>query len=189
MTALENAFDAGMLIAQRLEAHGVEYAIGGALAYGQYGIPRATNDIDVNVFVSPDGLTEVLAALRDVGSDVDASEAVRAATHEGMFVAKLAGFRVDVFTPSIEFSWEAQRTRVRHTVDGRGVWFLSAEAICVFKLLFFRSKDIADLERLIAVYGDALDAGYVRAKVVAMMGLDDPRVLTWDRLWTDHRPT
>lgn len=189
MTRPENAFDAGMLIAERLEARDVPYAIGGALAYGQYGIPRATNDIDVNVFVTPDGLTDVLAALRDLGVEVDAADAVAAATDQGMFVARFAGMRVDVFTPSIDFAWEAQRTRVRHTVDGRGVWFLSAEALCVFKLLFFRNKDVADLERLIAVYGDALDAGYVRARMIEMMGSDDPRVGTWDRLWADHRPT
>lgn len=188
MTPPENAFDAGMLIAQRLDIHGVPYAIGGALAYGQYGIPRATNDVDVNVFVSPDGLAEVLAALRDVGCDVDAVAAVAAATDQGMFVARLAGFRIDVFTPSIDFSWEAQRTRVRHLIDGREVWFLSAEALCVFKLLFFRSKDVADLERLIAVYGHALDAAYVRARMVEMMGPDDPRIAMWDGLWADHRP-
>lgn len=86
------------------------------------------------------------------------------------------------------FSWEAQRTRVRHAIDGTQVWFLSAEALSVFKLLFFRGKDVVDLERLVAVHGDALDVAYVRNQIVAMLGADDPRVATWDRILAEHLP-
>ena len=50
---------------------------------------------------------------------------------------------------------------MRHVVEGTEVWFLSAEALCVFKLIFFRGKDVVDLERLVAVQGTALDATYV----------------------------
>src|SRR5690606_33033347 len=37
-----DAFEAGLAIADALQAAGIPYALGGALAYGQYGIPRAT---------------------------------------------------------------------------------------------------------------------------------------------------
>jgi hypothetical protein len=77
---------------------------------------------------------------------------------------------------------------VQHVIDGAAVWFLSAESLCVFKLLFFRGKDVVDLERLVAVQGDALDGDYVRSRIVAMLDADDPRVTTWDRLWREHRP-
>ena len=49
----------------------------------------------------------------------------------------------------------------------RLVLILSVEAVAVFKLLFFRSKDVADLERLIAVRPE-LDRAYVRRWLVAM---------------------
>ena len=188
MTAPQDAFEAGILVAGTLERHGISYALGGALAYGQYGIPRATNDIDVNVFVRSHALGTVLTALRSLGIEVDEATALEAAEREGLIVLRFADYRLDVFTPSIAFSWEAERTRVRHVVDGMGVWFLSAEALCVFKLLFFRGKDVVDLERLIAVQGRALDATYVRAQIVAMLGDDDPRVVTWDRVWREHCP-
>lgn len=48
MNAPEDALAAGVLIAAALDRHAVPYALGGALAYGQYGIPRATNDVDVS---------------------------------------------------------------------------------------------------------------------------------------------
>ena len=188
MTRPADAFDAGLQIAEVLESRGVSYALGGALAYGQYGIPRATNDVDVNVFVEVESLQPVFAALRSLGIVVDDTAARDRAGDEGMFVVHHGGFRVDVFTPSIEFSWEAERTRVRRTVDGVGVWFLSAEALCVFKLLFFRGKDIVDLERLIAVQGSAVDGAYVRARIAEMLGEQDPRVETWDRLLAEHLP-
>jgi len=184
MTAPLDAFEASLRIAQALERGHVSYALGGALAYGQYGIPRATNDVDVNVFVEPASLAPVVGALRSLGIAVDDRAAREQAEAEGLFVVEYEALRVDVFTPSIAFSWEAERTRVRQTIDGVSVWFLSVEALCVFKMLFFRGKDVVDMERLIAVQGDAIDRAYVRSQLVDMMGPADPRVKTWDRLWS-----
>ena len=188
MTPPTDAFDAGLRIAAAFESHGISYALGGALAYGQYGVPRATNDVDVNVFVSEDGLPSVFAALRSLGMVVDDDAARHAAEREGLIVLRFADFRVDVFTPSIAFSWEAERTRVRYRIEGQDVWFLSAEALAVFKLLFFRSKDLVDLERLLAVSGTTIDLAWVRARLVELMGADDARVAAWDRLCADHIP-
>ncbi len=184
-----DAFTAGLQIAAAFERHGIPYALGGALAYGQYGIPRATNDVDVNVFVGPDRLDDVFAALKSLGVVVDPSAARADAGREGLMIFRMGLLRIDVFTPSIDFSWEASRTKLRHDIDGSSVWFLSAEALCVFKLLFFRGKDVVDLERLIAVQGSAIDANYIRTRIIDMLGHDDPRVETWDRLWREHGPT
>ena len=188
MTPPGDAFEAGLRIADTLERHGISYALGGALAYGQYGVPRATNDVDVNVFVSEAGLPAVFTALRSLGIVIDADAATRAAEREGMIVLRFADFRVDVFTPSIAFSREAEQTRVRHRIEERDVWFLSAEALAVFKLLYFRNKDLVDLERLLAVSGTTVDLAWVRARLVELMGADDSRIVAWDRLCADHVP-
>jgi hypothetical protein len=183
VTPPRDAFELGITLASTFERHGIAYALGGALAYGQYGIPRATNDVDVNVFVEPDGLGPVMTALRSLGVSVDEDGAHRAAQDDGLFVVRLGEYRIDMFTPSIEFSWEAARTRVCRRIEGIDVWFLSAEALCV------RGKDLVDLERLIAVQGAAVDGVYVRAHIAAMVGEDDPRVVAWDRLWTEFGPS
>jgi len=186
MTVPDDAFEAGVHIARALAQGGVSYALGGALAYGQYGIPRATNDVDVNVFVQTGQLGDVFAALRLLGIEIDETAAHAAASREGLIVLRWGQYRIDVFTPSIDFSWEAERTRVCFSIGDVRVWFLSAEALCVFKLLFFRGKDLVDLERLLAVQGAAVDTGYVRAQIVEMMGADDPRVSAWDRLCAER---
>lgn len=174
--------DTGLAIAAALERSSVPYALGGALAYGLWGVPRATIDVDVNVFVDEDGIATVVAALRAIGVEIALDRARVESEATGMIVAHWGAFRIDLFTPSIPFAWEAMRTRVKHTVEGRSAWFLSPEAIAVFKLLFFRGKDLVDLERLVAVQGARLDHAYVRAQIVGMMGEDDERVKRWDAL-------
>ena len=66
-------------------------------------------------------------------------------------------------------------------IGGSSAWFLSAEAIAVFKLLFFRAKDLVDLERLVALRSE-LDVAYVRRQIVAMMDESDERVEKWDQI-------
>jgi hypothetical protein len=88
---------------------------------------------------------------------------------------------VDVFVPSIDFSWEALRSRVQLPFLGHRLWFLSAESLCVFKLLFFRTKDLADLEQLVLA-SESLDCGTVRSTIARLMGYDDARVRAWDDL-------
>ncbi len=173
---------AGRAIADALAARRVPHALGGALALGVAGVPRGTRDVDVNVFCELDGLSRVFEALESVGVRVDRGAATARAARDGMFVGDWDGMRIDVFVPSIPFSDEAARTKVSITVDGWTGAFLSAEAIAVFKLLFFRPKDVGDLGQLVAVRGPDLDCQYVRRWIVEMMGEDDERVRRWDEI-------
>jgi hypothetical protein len=176
------AAETAQRIADALDAAGLPYAIGGALALAIAGVPRGTADVDINVFVPETGVADVVGVLRSLGAEVDETAAAARAKADGMFVARWDGMRIDVFFPSIPFAHEAHRTRVRVTDDtGWSGWFLSAEAISVFKLLFFRSRDVADLERLVAVRPE-LDRSYIRRWIVEMMGEDDPRTRRWDEI-------
>lgn len=177
-----NAADIGLTIARTLETAGVPHALGGALAYGVWALPRATKDVDLNLFVGPEHLAHAFEALERAGVTFDRAEAARLSMEEGLFIGWVGGCRIDVFTPSIPFSWEALKTRVSIEVAGEKVWFLSAEALCFFKMMFFRGKDIVDLERLISNQGRKLDAPYVRRWLVETMGEDDERVRKWDEL-------
>jgi hypothetical protein len=177
------AAEAAQQIADALESAGLPYAIGGALALAIAGVPRGTADVDVNAFVDEHDVPRLIAVLQRLGIELDLDAAVARGKRDGMFVGRWDGMRIDVFLPSIPFAHEAARTRIRVTdADGWSGWFLSAEALAVFKLLFFRGKDMVDLERLVAVAGTRLDHGYVRRWMVDMMGEDDERVLRWDAI-------
>ncbi len=177
-----DAFTAAARLAVALDEAAVPYAIGGAIAYGVWGDPRGTHDVDINLFVDHDGFEGALDVLTSAGVTFDRAAAIRADLEGDVIIGWYHGVRIDLFTPSIPFSWEAMKTRVRLTGPLGTADYLSAEATAIFKLLFFRSKDLVDLEKLVAVQGDDLDQAYVRRWMVEMMGDDDERVETWDRL-------
>jgi hypothetical protein len=178
--------EAGLAISAALDRAAIAYALGGALALSFWAVPRATADVDVNVFVHDSELQSMCDALSSIGLPIDVGAARAASDASGLIVARWNHLRIDLFTPSIEFSWEAMRTRRRVSIEGTSVCLLSPEALAVFKLLFFRPKDIADLQRLIGVQGRALDVAYVRSWIVVMMGEEDERVGRWDALVAAH---
>lgn len=169
-------------LADALEAVHLPYAIGGAIAYGLHAPPRATNDVDLNVFVELDELDRVFEAFERAGALVDRTGARATAQARGEFAMRVDGMRVDVFVPSIPLSASAA-SRVRAAVLlGRPIQVLSAEDLTAFKMLFFRAKDLVDVERLVAFQASRLDRAYVRLWLVDSVGEDDERVKRWDEL-------
>ena len=49
-------------------------------------------------------------------------------------------------------------------------------------MLFFRTKDLLDLERLITFLGSSFDQVYVKQWLADLVGPDDARVQRWDEL-------
>jgi len=180
-----------------LEAHGMKTAIGGAIAYGIWGITRGTQDADINVFIGEARYAELQRVLEEGGLGPVPGRATWSPEERAGFVSRCrdgsvavayhGDFRVDVFVPSIPFYDEAERTLkvIRHP-SGQLVPVLSAEAICVFKLLFFRPKDLVDLAGLVARQGSALDVGYVRRQLEIMFPGGDERLDEWNRIVRVH---
>ena len=79
--------EAAVRVAVALREAGVPHAIGGALAYGWWAVPRATMDVDINVFVQDDGLDAALDALVEAGVTCDRETA--RADHRGYFEFKI----------------------------------------------------------------------------------------------------
>ncbi len=174
-------------IADTLEDHGLPYAIGGAVALGFYAPPRATLDVDVNVFVSPDRDIERLLEVLGVGGFVPTDPPDRIALlaqEEGQFRGTARGLRVDVFVPAFPFYAALEDHRREVVLFGRPLWILSAEDLCVLKLMFFRRKDLADVE---AVLRDqpSLDRSYVRATITEIVGSGDERVQAFEEIVGD----
>lgn len=164
-----------------LEPSGEVYAFGGALALAAWAEPRATADVDVIVWVGDDGIDRAIDLVSSAGVTFDRDVARREARERGLFIGRAGAIRVDVFVPSIPFYEEAARRRVRTAIAGAGTWVHSAEVLAVFKMLFFRPKDLLDVERMLEVQGAAFDRAFVRAALVEMLD-DDPRVAKWDEV-------
>lgn len=179
MAELPTAAEIARAVADGLEERGIPYAIGGAIALGFYAPPRATVDVDVNVFVSLEhGLEDLLAALAEMGFEADDDQELvrRRAREEGQFRGSIAGLRVDVFVPAVPFYATLEERRREVPLFGRPLWILGPEDLAVLKLMFFRRKDLADVEALLRDQGKALDREYIRRTLIDLVGETDERV-------------
>lgn len=183
---LGSLVDAIEALIDALEKSSLDYAFGGAIALSAWAEPRATTDIDLNLWIDGDGLIPAIRSLEPAGVSVDASSARGQIESRGMFVGRIHGYRLDVFVPSIPFYAEALQRRRRLRILDRETWVLSPECLAVFKLLFFRAKDLVDLERMVMIQGAALDRSFVRRSVASMMGESDERMRAWDEIVSRH---
>lgn len=160
--ALPDAPSVAERIANALEAGGIPYAVGGAVALARWAPPRATHDVDINVFTPIEKIDLVFDALDRAGCTVDRDAARARAAERADFIARYQEMRIDVFMPFDPVHDEIRRRRVSVTLpSGRQLWVLSAEDLTVFKTVFGRPKDRLDVERLAAVQGARLDGRYV----------------------------
>jgi hypothetical protein len=176
-----NPIDVARRLASAFADDGLAYGLGGALALGVWGAPRATKDVDVSVFVDSRELARVLESLERAGAMVRREDAARDVARIGLFQARLGKIVIDVFISDHSQAREmASRVRRIAEPDGTVLAFISAEDLCVHKLLFGRSKDVADLERLFAVR--AIDTAYVRSWLVQMVPSGDRRLAVLEDL-------
>ncbi len=156
-----NALEAARRIGERLDEANIDYAIGGALALGVWGAPRATKDVDLSIFVDDRHLDGVIAAFERAGVMFDHAAAIAEVARVGFFRGLLGTTPVDAFISRHPHFWKMhERRRAVRTPDGHDLYFITAEDLCVMKLVYGRDKDVTDLERLFAVR--VLDVGYVR---------------------------
>jgi len=149
------------------------HAFGGALALAWCTQrARGTIDIDVNVFVSPARVADVLQALPTTitYSPVDVSQL----NTDGQTRLWWDNTPVDLFLNTTEFH-EAVATRARfEQFGGAEVPFLACADLAVFKAMFDRTKDWADLEEMHAA--GTLDVEKVIGTVAHYLGGDDARI-------------
>lgn len=165
-----------------LQGAGTPHAIGGALALGYHvAQARATSDIDLNVTADPQQPQVLFALLPpDVPWSVVDVEAVRATGQ-----VRLRWPLPDGAGPAIPLDLFFPQHAFHDVVAGRVEWvamldtsvpILSATDLLVFKALFSRRKDWADIEELVR-HGKP-DLREVRAWLTTIVGDDDHRLRT-----------
>lgn len=172
-----NAVSAARRIADCFDEDRIPYAIGGAIALGALGAPRATKDVDISAFVPFSDVARILDSLERARVMLDRSAATRDAERIGLVKGLLGRIVIDVFVS--EHPQYAEMARRRVEIDS--TWFLSAEDLCLHKLIYGRPKDMIDLERLLAVR-PSTDLAYVRSWLGKMVPAGDRRFAVLDDL-------
>ncbi len=152
---------------------GLAHAFGGAIALA-YCVeePRGTRDLDVNIFVDASEAESALASL-PAGVRVrkkDVAKVVR----DGQARLDWDGTPVDVFLNNVPLHDAVAGSVVWVPLEGREVPVLDCASLTIFKALFDRTKDWADIEAIaIATPEDIEEA---TTTIADLVGEDDPAV-------------
>ena len=155
-----------------LHAAGLPHAFGGAIALAYWTQePRGTRDIDVNVFVPASDAERVLRALPDgVAKPEGTAEVIE---RDGQIRLWWDDTPVDLFFDYVAIHEEAARNRRTVPFEDTRSPVLGPTELAVFKVLFDRTRDWADVEAMAAA--GTLDIEAVRASLATLLDEDDPR--------------
>jgi hypothetical protein len=151
---------------------GVPHAFGGALALAYWAEPRSTIDIDINLFVAPDRVADVLGPLTALGADTDGAGAL--IERDGQARVLWDGTPLDLFFAYDDFHHAADAAAVEVPFADATIRVLSAEHLTVCKAVFARPRDWVDIEAMVAL-GTRIDVAEVLRWVGRVAGDDDPR--------------
>lgn len=169
----------GLTLAQRVLAieaalSEVPHAFGGALALAYYAEPRATIDIDLNVFVPPDRFSEVAVPLGRLGASADNPSVAAVVQRDGQARVMWDATPIDLFFSYDAFHDAAGAAR-RFVPFGDGtIPILAAEHLIVCKAVFNRPKDWVDIDSMLAGGAD-IDVAEILRWVARIAGDEDPR--------------
>jgi pimeloyl-ACP methyl ester carboxylesterase len=154
-----------------LRAHSIPHAFGGAIALA-YCVeePRGTRDLDVNIFADAGEAERVLSTLPDgVGVGPDDVEAVRRDGQRRLF---WDGVPIDVFLNNLPLHDEVAAAVIWVPLQDREVPVLDCASLAVFKSLFNRTKDWADIEAIAAAAPRDVEAAL--ETLAGLVGEGDP---------------
>ncbi|MCU1377588.1 MAG: hypothetical protein JWN29_571 [Acidimicrobiales bacterium] len=150
------------------------HAFGGALALAYYAEPRATIDIDLNVFVPATRFPEVAGPLSELGARFDDPSIEELARLDGQVRVMWDATPIDLFFAYDAFHDAAGAARrVVPFADG-SIPVLAPEHLIVCKAVFNRPKDWVDIDAMLAV-GTDVEVAEVLRWVGRIAGDDDPR--------------
>jgi hypothetical protein len=164
--------DKVIALSSALTTHDIPHAFGGALALA-YATeePRGTRDVDINLFVVP---AEAERVFRALPAGVDWSDAdVASVQRDEQVRLWWDETPVDLFFAAHEVHHAADRRARRVDFIGQPLRVLAPADLAMFKVLFDRAKDWADIEAMLD--SGTLDVDAVVTELVALLG-DDARI-------------
>ena len=151
----------------------IPHAFGGALALAYYAEPRATHDIDVNLFVPVDPLSPVARALATLGIELGPA-ITETLQRDGQGRVFWQETPVDLFFAYDPFHDAVAAARITVPFSDTRIPILSATHLTICKVVFNRAKDWVDIDAMRAQHA-VIDVGEVLRWVGRIAGDTDPR--------------
>lgn len=154
----------------------VPHAFGGALALAYYAEPRATVDIDLNVFVETDRFARVARPLSKLGAEFEGADEI--VQRDGQVRVMWEQTPLDLFFAYDPFHMAAARRTKRVPFAETTIPILAVEHLVVCKVIFDRPKDWVDIDAVLDL-DTPVDTAEVLRWVGRVAGDTDPR---YDRI-------
>jgi hypothetical protein len=168
-----------LTIHQLLDKADVGHAFGGALALAYCtGEPRATRDIDINIFLPAEQVLVVQKALHSVIEFTDSQ--LKYLKAEGQTRVFWDETPVNLFFNVSDLHQHMSLKTSQGILNGVEIPVLSAEFLAIFKAMFNRTKDWADLEAM--VEEGSFNSDFVVSQLVDLLGAQDTRIERFSRL-------
>ena len=155
-------------ITAALDAHGIPYMLTGSLASSMYGIPRATNDIDIVISATREQVLAIVQLFQRVGLTIAPEAAVAALRSKTQFnvIDFPRGLKVDfIVRKDRHFNVTEFERRETHEVDGMRLTIATPEDVLLAKLEWAKMSDserqLIDAAGIVRVQGGSLDIGYI----------------------------
>lgn len=156
---------------------GIPHAFGGAVALAYHATPRGTIDIDVNVFVPAAKTRVVLGALAPLGVETRDPRVGQEIRERGQARVRWDRTPVDLFFAYDPLHDQSQeRAQVVQFGEDASIPILSAEDLAIFKVLFDRRKDRADVSEILYAQGARFDAVYALSWLRRILDPADERL-------------
>jgi hypothetical protein len=152
----------------------IPHAFGGALALAYYAEPRATIDIDLNVFVPADQFPAVAAPLVALGAAADDPAVADQVRANGQARVMWETTPIDLFFAYDPFHDAAGAARGMVPFADREIPILAVEHLVVCKAVFDRPKDWVDIDAIVAAE-TPINIAEVLRWVGRIAGDEDPR--------------
>lgn len=164
-----------VLVHRALETAAIAHAFGGALALAYYAEPRATIDVDLNVFVPPRRAGRALDTLTALGVDVDRRATLGLARRDGQTRVPWGRTPLDLFFSYDPFHDACQAARRMVPFGDTQIPILAPEHLVVCKAVFDRRKDWIDIEQVLFTTAAELDVQDVTTWMNRLVGSTDRR--------------
>jgi len=137
------------------------YIIIGGIAAGTLGEPRVTGDVDVDILLDKNDISDFLEDAKKAGFKFDKKKCAKSARETGTFQISFGEFHVDLIIASIGLEKEAFKRKKIIKLYKIKAYFPTPEDLILLKVTAGRAMDIVDAERVAIRHSGSLDKSYL----------------------------
>lgn len=138
-----------------------EYVIIGGVAVGVLGEPRTTGDVDVDILLDKDNISQFLNKATNAGFKIDRQRCIETAKLTSVFQINYREFHIDFIIASIDLEREVFKRKKGIKLFGLKVYLPTPEDLILLKIIPGRPKDLIDAEGIVNRHKGKLDIDYL----------------------------